>query len=341
VTAGTLELGLTPEQLAPIIRAALKDKRYRASSLGALVGRYIRWFRNEKGATPDSVRDYEGVLRRMSLHLADIEPAAVTIDHLRDVIDTWAENEPATRAKVISVMRSFWSWVEDEGHVIESPARRLKRPRKPKLEARLLPNSTDAKLISAADCARDRLALLMLLDCGVRRAELAGIRVRDIDAARRTIVVTGKGRKSRTIPIRGRIVLALEEYLIETLPSPVDRQPEADDFVLYPEKLTPRGIVHDADPKRPKNGKGMHFWWYRMLRQAGLVGEGITSGLNMHRARHTFAQSVRRAYPDMGVVQHLLGHSDPSTTIALYGNYGPEDLERAMEAFAKALREAE
>jgi site-specific recombinase XerD len=324
-----------------MIREALKDKRYRASSLGALVGRYIRWFRNEKGATPDSVRDYEGVLRRMALHLADTEPADITIEHLRDVIDTWAGNEPATRAKVVSILRSFWAWAEDEHHVPESPARRLKRPRKPKLEAKLLPNSTDAKVISAAATARDRLALMILTDCGVRRAELAGVQVRDIDVSRRTMVVTGKGRKARTIPLRGRIVLAVEEYLLEQLPEPVGRQPEPDDFVLYPEKFTPTGLVYYADPKRRKNGKGMHFWWYRMLRQAGLVGGGVTSGMNMHRARHTFAQSVRRVYPDMGVVQHLLGHSDPATTIALYGNYGPEDLECAMEAFAKALREAE
>lgn len=339
--SATTVQGLTLADLAPMIREALKDKRYRASSLGALVGRYIRWFRNEKGATPDSVRDYEGVLRRMSLHLADTEPADITIEHLRDVIDTWAGNEPATRAKVVSILRSFWAWAEDEQHVPESPARRLKRPRKPKLEAKLLPNSTDAKVIAAAETARDRLALMILTDCGVRRAELAGVQVRDIDVSRRTMVVTGKGRKARTIPLRGRIVLAVEEYLLETLPAPVDRQPEPDDYVLYPEKFTPTGIVYDADPKRRKNGKGMHFWWYRMLRQAGLVGDGVTSGMNMHRARHTFAQSVRRVYPDMGVVQHLLGHSDPATTIALYGNYGPEDLERAMEAFAKALREAE
>lgn len=324
-----------------MIRAALKDKRYRASSLGALVGRYIRWFRNERGATPDSVRDYESVLARMALYLADHEPEDITIEHLRDVIETWADNEPATRAKVISVMRSFWGWAEEEGHVAGSPARRLKRPRKPKLEAKLLPNSTDAKLIGAAPSARDRLALLVLLDCGVRRAELAGVQVRDMDAARRTIVVTGKGRKARTIPIRGRAVLALEEYLLTPLPSPVSREPEPDDFLLYPEKTNPARVVYEADPKTPKRMNGIHRWWYRMLRNAGLVGEGVTSGMNMHRARHTFAQSVRRAYPDMGVVQHLLGHSDPSTTIALYGNYSQDDLERAMEAFAKALREAE
>lgn len=326
--------------LAPMLRELLKDKRYRASSQGALVGRFIRWFRNERGATPSTVRDYEAILARQSLHLADIDPNDTTLDHLRDVIDTWAGREPATRAKVISVLRTYWQWAEDEGHVRESPARRLKRPRKPKLQAKLLPRATDAKLIGAATTARDRLALLVLLDCGVRRGELAGIQIRDIDIARRTIVVTGKGRKARTIPIRGRIVLAAEEYLLEQLEH-LDRQPQPDDYLLYPEKRNPNGIVYWADPKKPCAMNTVHRWWYRMLRQAGLVGNGMTSGMNMHRARHTFAQDVRRAYPDMGVVQHLLGHSDPATTIALYGNYGPEDLERAMEAFAKALREAE
>ena len=326
------------EQLAPILRGLLKDKRYRASSLGALVGRYVRWFRNEKGATPSSVRDYEAVLARMSLHLADHDPNEVTLDDLRDVIDTWAGKEAATRAKVTSVIRSFWDWAEDEGHVSDSPARRLKRPRKPKKAARLLPDSIDTKLISAAPTARDRLALLMLLDCGVRRAELAGVQVRDIDVARRNLIVMGKGQKSRTIPMRGRIVLAAEEYLMTDLEA-VGRVPEPDDFLLYVEKRNPADVIYWADPKKSKRPNGVHRWWYRMLRNAGLVGDGVTSGMNMHRARHTFAQSVRRAYPDMGAVQHLLGHSDPATTIALYGNYAPEDLERAMDAFAKALRE--
>ena len=71
-----------------------------------------------------------------------------------------------------------------------------------------------------------------------------------------------------------------------------------------------------------------------MLEQAGLVGHGVRSGLNMHRARHIFARDVRREVGDMGMVQQLLGHSDPSTTIGLYGNYDESDLERAIEALA-------
>lgn len=81
---------LTLADLASMMRAAVKDKRYRASSLGALVGRYCRWFRNEKGASTESLRDYESVLSKMALTLADKEPADITIDDLRDVIDLWS-----------------------------------------------------------------------------------------------------------------------------------------------------------------------------------------------------------------------------------------------------------
>ena len=50
---------LTLGEAARIIREAVKDKSYRATPLGQLVGRYLRWFRNEYGATPSTLRDYE------------------------------------------------------------------------------------------------------------------------------------------------------------------------------------------------------------------------------------------------------------------------------------------
>src|SRR5215471_5056540 len=65
---------LTFGEAARIIREAVKDKRYRKTPLGQLVGRYLRWFRNEYGATDSTIRDYEAVLGRMSLTLADKDP---------------------------------------------------------------------------------------------------------------------------------------------------------------------------------------------------------------------------------------------------------------------------
>ena len=214
-----------------------------------------------------------------------------------------------------------------------NPASRLRRPRVPRHVPELLPAATDQRVLNAATSERDKLGLLILLDTGVRRGELSGVRVRDLDLARRTITVTGKGRKTRVIPLRSRIVEAADRYLMTPLPF-LDRLPELDDYVLYPEKRTPDRRVYWADPKKRMAQNTIRRWWYRQLEAAGIVSHGVRSGLNMHRTRHTFARDVRRAHPDIGAVQHLLGHSDPSTTIALYGGYDQTDLERAMEAFA-------
>ena len=118
VKPGTVEPGkitsLTIASAARIMREAVKDKSYRATPVGLLVGRYLRWFRNEWGATPATIRDYEAILARMSLTLADKEPLEVTIEDLRDVIDLWADREARTRAKVTSVVRAFWAWAEEQ-----------------------------------------------------------------------------------------------------------------------------------------------------------------------------------------------------------------------------------
>lgn len=184
------------------------------------------------------------------------------------------------------------------------------------------------------------LAQLVVGDCpycGIRRSELTGVRARDLDLARRQVTVFGKGQKSRVIPLRGRVVLEAEAYLLEPLPL-LDRAPEPDDYLIYPEKRTGGGRLLAAYPKRRMSAPTVHRWWYRHAAGAGLVGQGMTSGLNMHRARHTFATDLRRV-ADLGAASQALGHSDLATTAAIYGHYDLSDLERAMEALARARRQ--
>jgi hypothetical protein len=88
---------LTLGEAARIIREAVKDKSYRKTPLGQLVGRYLRWFRNKYGATDSTIRDYEAVLARMSLLLAEREQLEVSTEDLREVIDTWAMRHARTR----------------------------------------------------------------------------------------------------------------------------------------------------------------------------------------------------------------------------------------------------
>jgi integrase len=325
---------LSLAEAAATMRAAMRDRSYRAAPVGLLIGRYIRWLRNEWGATPATIRDYEGVLARMAITLADREPLNVTVDDLRDVIDMWAEREPRTRAKVTSIIRSFWSWAEEQDQVPFSPAAKLRRPRTPRKTAPLLPHDANPRLLNAAQRPRDRVALLMLLDLGLRRSEVTGVRIGDIDLARRTLTVFGKGQKSRVLPLRGRIVLELETYMLAPLEL-VGRVPEPDDYLLYPEKRTAGQHLIAAFPKNRLSSTAMHRWWYARAADAELVRSGVTAGMNMHRARHSFATDMRR---EVGIdaASQALGHADLNTTLSIYGHQDASDLERAMEALARA-----
>jgi integrase len=331
---------LTAAQLAPMIRDLMKDQSYRATPLGTMVARYIRWLRNEYGATPATVRDYEAILARMSLTLADKQLIEVSVEDLRDVIDLWSLQTARTRQKVTSVIRSFWGWCEEQGHIAISPASRIRRPRAERRVARVLPLDARPRLLTVAKHPRDRLGLFCLLVLGLRRAELATIQVRDFDAQRGSLRVFGKGQKERTMPLRGPILAELRLLLITDLPH-LGRLPEADDYLLYPIKKLADGkgsegqIVwsHHAYPKTQPSPQSVHRWWYRQAQAAGLVGPGVTSGLNMHQARHTFALELRRV-AGIDAASHALGHADLSTTLGIYGHWADSDLEGAMESYA-------
>lgn len=332
--------GLTAAQLAPMIRELMKDQSYRATPLGTMVARYIRWFRNEWGATPSTIRDYEAILARMSLTLADREPFEVSIDDLRDVIDLWGARSAQTRRKVTSIIRAFWAWMEDQGHIAISPASRIKRPRAERKVARVLPLDARPRLLTAAKHPRDRLALFCLLVLGLRRDELAGIQIRDFDAQRGALRVFGKGQKERVMPLRGPILAELRLLLTVDLPH-VGRPPQGDDYLLYPIRTYAAGKGSEGQllreyrgfPKDRPSAQSVHRWWYRQAQAAGLVAPGVTSGLNMHQARHTFAMELRRV-AGIDAASHALGHADLNTTLGIYGHQDASDLEGAMQTYA-------
>jgi len=322
------------------MRDLMKDEKYRETPLGTMVARYIRWMRNEWGATPATIRDYEAILARMCLTLADKELIEVEIEDLRDVINLWSARSARTRQKVTSVIRAFWSWAEEQGHIAISPAQRIRRPRAERKMARVLPLDARPRLLTVAKHPRDRLGLFCLLVLGLRRSELAGIQIRDFDAQRGSLRVFGKGQKERLMPLRGPILAELRLMLSVDLPH-LHRPPEPDDYLLYPIKKLADGKgsegqiiwTHRAYPKSKPSPQSMHRWWYRKAQDAGLVAPGVTKGLNMHQARHTFAMEIRRV-AGIDAASHALGHADLNTTLGIYGHFDGSDMETAMESYA-------
>jgi integrase len=91
-------------------------------------------------------------------------------------------------------------------------------------------------------------------------------------------------------------------------------------------------------PKEETEPAGVYRWWYRQLQSAGLVGREITSGLNMHLARHAFATELRRV-AGIDAASQALGHADLNTTLGHLRHRDQTDLETAMNAYARWLEQ--
>jgi integrase/recombinase XerC len=319
---------LTLAEAARMMREAVKDKSYRSTLLGLEVAHFMRWFRNEYGATAETLRDYESILSKLAidhadLELADFEPPIGTT-RLREFIDRrWGDSAPRTRKKVRAVLMSFFKWAQAEFKLHGNPVIAIRTPRLRDVERDLFSAEEIATIIGAQPELRDRVALKLLLMMGLRKGELASVRFRDFDLGRRRLRVHGKGGKIRQTPV------PTDELRQEIAMLALRR--ESTEYLLYPEKRGPGGRLLWEDRRKPLSGPAMHRWWYRCLTRAGVVAEGTTSGKKMHGARYTAGTEFYLATGDIYATQQLLGHADVSTTANIYVQGSPADLGQKLD----------
>jgi site-specific recombinase XerD len=144
---------------------------------------------------------------------------------------------------------------------------------------------------------RNYALVLALRDAGLRRGEVVGLRVADVDFRRRTLRVTGKGAKDRVIPMTQRLLIALWELC---------------------------SGKNATDPVFGLNGRSVYRIITRLAREAGL------EGLHPHTLRHSFGTELvsRGAY--IKAVAELVGHADITTT-SVYLRTCPQHLRAAIE----------
>ncbi len=284
---------LTLGEAARIIREAVRDKSYRSTPVGLEVAHFIRWFRNEYGATVETLRDYEAILAKLAIDHADLELAA------------FEPPDGTTRLRVHG-----------------NPVVPIRSPRLRDVERELFSADDVVRIVAAQPELRDRVALKLLFLMGLRKGELAAIRYRDFDLGRRRLRVHGKGGKIRHTPI------PTEELREEIAELSLRRDPT--EHLLYPQKRGPKGTVIWENRRKPLSGPALHRWWYRCLTRAGVVDEGTTHGKKMHGARYTSGTEFYLATGDIYATQQLLGHADVSTTANIYVQGSPADLEAKL-----------
>lgn len=216
---------------------------------------------------------------------------------------------------------SFFKWAQAEFKLHGDPVVPIRSPRLRDVERELFSAEDVARILAAQPELRDRVALKVLFLMGLRKGELAAIRSRDFDLARRRLPVHGKGSKIRHTPI------PTEELREEIAELSLRRDPQ--EHLLYPQKRGPRGMVIWEDRRKPLSGPALHRWWYRCLARAGVGDEGTTRGKKMHGVRYTSGTEFYLATGDVYATQQLLGHADVGTTANITSRARPPTSRRS------------
>lgn len=207
-----------------------------------------------------------------------------------------------SQMKRLEPVRGWFRWLVRQLRILSNPAADLEMPRVEKRLPKHILSAEEAERIlnepdvTSAMGLRDRAMLETLYSTGVRRAELAALKVHDIDFDRGTLMVRqGKGKRDRLIPIGERALAWIRKYLDQARPQ---LMPGDDERTLY---LTIYGeAVHINTLSRLVNG---------YIAQAGLEKSG-----SCHLFRHTMATLMLENGADVRFVQAMLGHADLKTT---------------------------
>lgn len=207
----------------------------------------------------------------------------------------------ATSIKLEAVaLRIFFRFLTARGRIPSDPAEKLPLPRLPQTLPQPLSQPDMAKLVAApvGDTAlevRDRALLELLYACGLRIAEACSVRLENLDEEGGIIRVTGKGNKTRLIPVGRAALDALKTYLAVARPKLVSSKSGAAIF------LSIRG--HPLTPAR--------IW---QLVRYYAKRAGIEESIHPHQLRHSFATHLLAGGADLRIIQEMLGHASIATT---------------------------
>lgn len=298
-------------------------------SVPELVDKYLAAAAYEKGSSPHTMRAYERELRNFSAYIAkaiDAHATPARIEHqkIRGYLSELYGRglSKASVARALAAIRSWFKWLARQGYVEQNPAALVATPKLPKHLPRVptieemnrLADSVSGESADeiAAWPERDRVIFELLYGCGIRNAELVGLNLRDLHWANDAILVRGKGRKERYVPMGDAAAEALRAYLLVREAKLAMREAK----VSAAQKRSGAHIDHSAlllNTRLSGSGRLTTRSVGRIVKQIAMA-HGLPADVHPHTLRHAFGTHMLEEGADLRAIQELLGHERLSTT---------------------------
>jgi len=270
--------------------------------LSTWTDRFLKHLEHERRLSPRTVENYHRDLQRIQQYCADRHIhhwPQLDIHQVRALVASLHRQglHGRTIARLLSALRSLFRYLLREGEVTHNPAEGVSAPKAKRPLPKVLDVDQVNRLLDIRGkeplTLRDRAMMELMYSSGLRLAELAGLDLNDVDLRDGLVTVTGKGNKTRVLPVGKQALESINEWLRvrEGLARP-------DETALFTNRNGGRLARRSIEAR---------------MRQWGLR-QGLDATVHPHRLRHSFASHMLESSQDLRAVQELLGHADIGTT---------------------------
>ena len=270
----------------------------------------------EDGLAKNTLDSYRLDLYAFALWITEQNKQLLAVEQA-DIQDYLAvkfpHSKPRSISRLIASLRRFYRYLIRENKISLDPTIQIQSPKLPRSLPKSLSEDEVLALLNSPNVdepigLRDRAMLELLYACGLRVTELVGVKVTEVSLSDGVVRITGKGSKTRLVPMGEEAVDWISRYLSEARPA------------ILQKRLCDALFVTNRADEMTRQG-----FWYLIKRYVLLAG--ITKHMSPHVLRHAFATHLLNHGADLRVVQMLLGHSDISTT-QIYTHVARERLKK-------------
>ncbi|MGI4757075.1 MAG: tyrosine-type recombinase/integrase [Janthinobacterium lividum] len=304
----------------------LVDTAAQRGEMHRFVAPYLASLKSERGASSHTLRAYTREVEAFASYLVDTMGNEATLQevshlHIRGYLALLYGKglTRASAARALAAIRSWFKWLAKEGVLEQNPARLVATPKLPKHLPRVpsaeevnrvLDSMEHAPRIVTTDESeergwpeRDRVIWELLYGCGIRNSELVGIDLADLHWANDAILVRGKGRKERYVPLGDAASEAVRAYL-PLRDATLRRVGKGGLATVGPLLInqTARGSARLTTRSVGRIVKSI------------AVARGLPADVHPHTLRHAFGTHMLEDGADLRAIQELLGHERLSTT---------------------------